>query len=346
MRLASLLMFIVLLSTNAAAEVSLQCTYYNSFDYMTTDMIGDNLEFEGFTRLMPTSLLYKSVGKSTGSDCSYSYDMCLNGDRQYSGADTDSGGFSWSGIINRDDAEGDSGTFDLSASSMVKDDGVLRAYCGNSDIKVEYYVETNEAFFVQNAKITKDLSSFKGSGSTIPDSHGDDISDDDEVLQDTLTIKGFKELIRVDAGDTQGQIEVNVEGETESLWRDKVEGDASGYTFGMEAKGVCKNTMDELEMLGKASDFPQVRLPPGNVSVDVHYEDEYDKYLQDYLDFIGETYEEFCEDYPQKENSLIWYLLNQEAYVNPIEGEGPNENDPPEEIDYYRMKMTFSVGYM
>lgn len=344
MRLASLLMFIVLLSINAAAEVSLQCTYYNSLDYMSTYITGDNLEFEGFTRLMPTSILYKSGGKSTGPDCSYSYDMCLNGDRQYSGADTDSGGFSWSNIINCNDAEGGSDASDLSVSSMAKEDGILNAYCGNSDIKVNYYVETNGVSFVQNAKITRDSFSSKGSGGTIPDSHGDDVSDDDEGFQDTPTIKGFKQSIRVDAGDTPGEIEVNVEGETEALWRNKVEGDASGYSFGMEAKGFCNNTMDELEMLGKASDFPDVRLPPGNVSVDVHYEDASDEYLQDYLDFIGETYEEFCEDYPQKENSLLWYLLNQEAYVNPVEGEAPDEIDLPEGAGYYRMKMKFFVG--
>jgi hypothetical protein len=150
---------------NANAHIALQMSYYNSEDDLSISLEGENLAFDSFCTLEPDSIFYDNGGSSKNTDAGYSYALSLNGETEFSSAETDSGMFGWSGHA---EAGGDLGLDQLkvSSTSAVKD-GMLNIAYGNNDFKVQETIEAEESGYSQKARITTNSVDSDGSGSTL-----------------------------------------------------------------------------------------------------------------------------------------------------------------------------------
>jgi hypothetical protein len=164
---------ITLISSLAAAEVSLILDGYNSENSMSMDLIGQNLNYGGLLYVDSQNLIYKNGGASNDPNGFYSFDIGHNGHNFHSSASTESGGFSWTAEIKPTwDASYPDGYpdefFTLDPKNFIKHEGTLKSSFGNDNVNVKEYIETFDASYSESIGITADKLQAKGGGLTAP----------------------------------------------------------------------------------------------------------------------------------------------------------------------------------
>lgn len=363
--LALFLLIICLMALGGA--ISIGMNFYNSEDSVSMGLSGENLKYGAAAQLLPDSLLFDNGGSSTQSQCSYDYHVTFDGRTIESGAQTNNGVFSWGTLVDADSKGDGSRTFRVSAKNAVKD-GALKSHYGNPDLKVDATTQAVNSAYTQAASITSNTLVMQGSGGTTKDINaadssssinsanngarsGEDIMDENtkQAKSDPLTvvpasgntipIQGVDQTIRVIGSDKTGSLVVQVLGETNVAWMDKIVSDRSRLNFGTTVQGTSKFQMSKLGMEGKATNFPTQILPPGNVKITSKTQTELD--LENLQKYIAEQGKAFSEKYPQPITNPLWYYLKESAFVNPI----PSDPSAPANIpqDCYFMSMGFGI---
>jgi len=161
--------------------------------------------------------------------------------------------------------------------------------------------------------------------------------------------QGIKYSINVQNGENNkhGSIDANIMGPTEAQWLTQVNYDSNGYFFGAKARGVGLAPIDELDMIGKATGFPDQILPPGNV--EISYKDKTDSGTDpfdaaEYAELVGKESEKFDSAYPGTSSPALWYYLNN-LYQNkvPIDVYYQSTNSLMP-VEQYQLRMAFNVG--
>jgi hypothetical protein len=157
------LIICIFCAPSIAVTMSLDCSFYNSEDQMAVSLHGENFDFSGSTLLESDSLFYSDGGSSTQPDCSYSYGIILNGEPLLSGAQSDSGNFSWHAMAGSNVWHQEISAFGLSNKHKVKD-GTMRTFDANEDHRVDEVIAADGASYSVSAEITPDAMDLKGKG--------------------------------------------------------------------------------------------------------------------------------------------------------------------------------------
>ncbi|MGZ6229953.1 MAG: hypothetical protein ACXWMO_04230 [Syntrophales bacterium] len=372
----------ILLVTSCAmcadAQIALKMSYYNSDDNISMSLDGANLAFESFCTLEPHSLTYNDGSSSKQPEAEYSYSLALDGETMFSSAETDSGMFGWSGNV---EAGGDLGLNSLKVStrSAVKD-GSLKVAYGNDEFKVQEMVETKNSKYQQQAQLGPGKVVSLGSGSTLNPVPGlaenlaarnagqdvtrtvqtDDYDLNGEVktdgepqensIEDSPSSEnqdqGIKYSLNVQTAgaEKQGSIDANVMSLTEAQWSTQVKFEPEDYSIGVRARGIGFAPIDELDMIGQATGFPQQVLPPGKV--EISYKDrnisDTPELWEKYPGLIEIESQDFHSAYAGMSTPALWYYLN-----NMYHTEGPLglyiPIDPLEPLEKYQLSMAFKV---
>lgn len=362
----------------ADAQIALQMSYYNSDDDISMSLDGANLAFESFCALEPHSLTYNNAGSSKQPEAEYSYSLALDGETMFSSAETDSGMFGWSGNV---EAGGDLGLNSLRVSmrSAVKDGSLKLAY-GNDEFKVQEMVETDNSKYQQQALLGPGTVVSVGSGSTLNPvpglaenlaarNAGQDVTrtiqtDDDDLNEEVKTNsdpqensiedstssenqdQGIKYSLNVQTAgaEKQGSIDADVMGLTEAQWFTQVKFEPEDYSIGVRVRGIGFAPIDELEMIGQATGFPQQILPPGNVKISYRDRNISDtpELWEKYPELIEIESQDFYSAYAGMSTPALWYYLN-----NMYQTEAPLglyiPIDPLEPLEKYQLSMAFEV---
>lgn len=155
-------------STALGDTMSLSCSLYNSEDSLSVSLDGENFDFMGSAILDPTSLYYRNGGGSTQPDCSYDYSVSFDGVTLESGAESDSGAFSWHANADSNYCGDGARSFDLSAKNMVND-GTLSSHYSNPDHSVEEDVDVEGAHYSENIKLSEGDMDAEGLGASHDD---------------------------------------------------------------------------------------------------------------------------------------------------------------------------------
>jgi hypothetical protein len=161
--------------------------------------------------------------------------------------------------------------------------------------------------------------------------------------------QGIKYSINVQNGanNKQGSINADIMGPTEAQWLTQVNYDSNGYLFGVKARGIGLAPIDELDMIGQATGFPQQILPPGNV--EISYKDkpgsEIDPFdAEEYAELAGKESQKFDSAYDGKSTPALWYYLNnlyQNKVLIDLQDTSGNRLLP---LEKYQLSMAFNVG--
>jgi hypothetical protein len=175
------------------AEISLKLDGYNSEDFMSMDLVGQNLNYGGLLYLEPQTMMYKNGGSSNDPNGFYSFNIRYNEDSFHSGASTESGGFSWTAEIkpswNDVSYVYPNEFFRLDSYHFVKD-GILKSSFGNENVNVEEYIKTFDASYSESIGINVAGVQSKGSGSTAPMDISFPQNPESEILEPDLS-EGF-----------------------------------------------------------------------------------------------------------------------------------------------------------
>lgn len=330
MRVVMWIMLVICLLTTAQA-ISLQMNFCNSDDTLSMDLSGTNLDFDASAELQADSVFYSNGGSSTDPECSYSYALTLNGQTLESGAETNSGSFSWHASADSNYKGDGSMSLALATKSAVKN-GILEDHCSNSNIKVDEMVKAAGAGYSQQTRATPDNIILKGAGGTLSSNQITDLA---EVHQ----------IISMSGDEKSGNMESNVRGDTKTYWTNGITADDSKCTFGTAIRGISNNPVDGNNhgMEGQVSGFPIQSLPPGKVRISYTTEDEIE--MANLLADFNNRYNEFKTKYPEPPTNALEYYLVQKAFVDPIEDE-PTDGTQNPAGNYYLMSMGFDVrGY-
>ena len=90
--------------------------------------------------------------------------------------------------------------------------------------------------------------------------------------------------VQTDGAKKQGSIDADVMGLTEAQWSTQVKYEPDGLFIGVRIRGIGFAPIDELEMIGQATGFPQQILPPGNVEISYK-----DRNISDTPELLGEV---------------------------------------------------------
>jgi hypothetical protein len=287
----------------------------------------------------------------------------LNGESLSSAARTDSGEFGFHGNIKAGSSEGN--LFRISTKSAVKDGKLDLAY-GNSELKVLEAVETENSGYQQEARIKPGYVSSQGGGSTIQPIPGlmerltasgvssgstETTQVKDDTVSDTSkgnthsTIQGIKHSMELEYADKTGSIYTDVMGSTEAQWATMVSCDSDDYFFGVRVRGISIEPLNDLDMIGKASDFPTQILPPGRVNIS--YNSDYVlpdfKPPEDYTAIVEDEFIDFDAQYPGTSIPSLWYSLNN-LYYNKVPIEYTPVSDPSVGLEIYNFGMGFTVN--
>jgi hypothetical protein len=342
-----LIVLLISLAATAEASVSLQMNFYNSDDSMSMSLEGYNLEFESFCELAPDSLLYNNGGTSKKDDAEYSYSLSLNGESLYSAARTDSGKFDFHGNIDAGSSQGD--LFRVSARGAVKDGGINLAY-GNNELKVREVVDTENSGYQQEVQIKPGYVSSQGSGSTLQPVPGlmeklTASGDSSGSTQTTQAIQGIRHSLELEYAEKTGSIYTDVMGSTEAQWATKVSCDSNNYFFGVKVRGISMEPLNDLDMTGKASNFPTQILPPGRVNIS--YNSDFMlpdfKSPENYAAVVDDEFSEFDAQYPGISTPSLWYSLNN-LYYNKVPMTYTPISDPSVGLEIYNFGMGFAVN--
>lgn len=394
MKLIAIIMTILLFSSIAEGGLSFHCSIYNSDDSVDVSLQGENLKFDGTAYLDKNSLNYNNGGSSTQPDCSYSYSVNFNGEEMTSGAQTDSGGFSFHTLVDSNYFGPDSKAYDLSLKNIVAN-GVLNSHYSNSDVTVSENLELDMAAYSQGAKLKPGYMESQGSGVTLQkiedsgdenegsegtaddkgssdidkgvesldtdslkegdigtadeeevvdkdDSTEDDVTNDDPV-DDEVTFKSILHTISVEGPQKDGSVETRLQGDLNALWNCGVIFENGETAFGSLIQGIANEPAEEMEMLGKASGFPDQVLPPGEIGIS--YEDTVlgkEQYI-DYTKAIEVARESFGKEHEGECNQDLWYYLKQKAYIPKTTSDSESTSgDPTGQL--FNMRMRFAIS--
>ena len=361
------LFLLIMCLTALGGAISVGVDLYNSQDSMSMGLSGENLNYAAVAELKPDSLLFDNGGSSTQPQCVYDYHVTFDGKTLGSGVETNNGVFSWNTLVDADSKGDGSRAFSLSPKYAVKD-GTAKSHYENPDLKVTTKTQAINSAYMQTAAITPDSLSMQGSGGTLKDINAvDSISTNANANNDgqsgegtstesaklaesdpltvaptgdnTVSIQGVNQVIRVTGADRSGSIITQALGETNVAWMDKIVSNPSELKFGTAVQGISKYQLSALGMEGKATNFPTQILPPGNVKITSKTQTELNlENLQKYMD---EQDKEFSEKYPGPITEPLWYYLDEKAFVNPI----PPDPSAPKNVpqDYYMMTMSFGM---
>jgi len=368
----STLIIIISLISLSGANVDLHMDFYNSQDSISMSLDGENLHFGALSQLNPNSINYDNGGSSTQPQSEYSYSLTLNGETAYSSARTDSGSLAWSGKV----VAGDDGRMlKVAAMSAVKD-GKLTTNYGNNEFKVQEVVEAKNSGYAQKEQIQPGSVTSAGSGSTLEPvpgladnllaRSGKQVTTNNLQTGETPTNGQSKSNPTGDSNDPgtttseskdqgliytmtvqdvetgkQGSIDAEVMGQTEAQWITQV-GFANGVNlFGAKVRGIAFAPINDLGMIGRATNFPTQILPPGKV--EISYKDKNDKNapnsLDPYSELIDSSYRDFDSAYSGPTTPALWYYLNNVNKIEvPVEIHPTNTLFPVE-------KYNFGIGF-
>jgi|GEM_PF-819615 len=235
-----------------SAEVSFSCSIYNSADYASESVAGENLNFAA-QAVLENELLFLEGGGSTINNRSlYSYELVVDEDHMQSAAQTDSGLLAWGG---RATAACDHKEASISSKASVSDGNLTTLY-GNSDVSVSESVWAPNSRFQQVAIISPHSLSTMGRGVANEASTAGDVRGVDQ----SLLIEGFGRWLQIDS---------RVLGNMSLHWMSGADSTQSGYSLKMILTGRSDDPagIERMEMIGSGSDIPPQILPPGGLDV-------------------------------------------------------------------------------
>jgi hypothetical protein len=337
-----LIMVLACASAFPAHGLSIQAEYYNSQDDIDMSVSGEGLDFGSITLLQPDSILYKNGGGSIDPNGHYDYYLALNGDPVFSGAKTDNGAFSWNAEVHTNSGPEMPASQTLSAKSVVNN-GNLITYYGNKETKVTHTVQTDKSVYSEVATLNPDELLMKGSGKGGTDDSQDTASSGDYPYPNgeikAPSISGVRQQIRAEGNGKWAEIDTSVRGPGQYVWANEAIANPSKYSLGTNLMGRTDHTLEQLQMAGMATGYPEQFLPPGDVKITWILTPI--PGLEDSAKTIIQEYSDFSKEYGQ-ESSALWYNMNEKIYVNPLdEYLGANPNDLH---NLYIFKMGFSVN--
>jgi len=282
-RLLLLLPVIICLSGAAVAELGLRMDFYNPQDQLSVGLAGENMNYIAGVSLEPDSLSYSNSAQSVGQNNYYSYQVVLNGQNITSGAKTDSGSFNWS-TSAKADAGIDPDQLVVGTNCTVEN-GTLYTYGTNMDYSFEQTIHAFNAVSTLKGTIMPHLMSSSGTGSTIENSSDNQI-------------KGFQSVISVEhlTGDKKpADIDLNVNGDTDSQWQSFFTSNPSGYSFGQAIIGIMRpSDTNNLTMMGEAAGFPTQVLPYQGINIsyqlnDANYSESFGRLDSEINDSINQS---------------------------------------------------------
>lgn len=167
----------------------------------------------------------------------------------------------------------------------------------------------------------------------------------DESAAGETQIQGIKHSMELEYADKTGSIYTDVMGSTEAQWATMVSCDSDDYFFGVRVRGISIEPLNDLDMTGKASDFPTQILPPGRVNIS--YNSDYVlpdfKPPEDYTAIVEDEFIDFDAQYPGTSIPSLWYSLNN-LYYNKVPIEYTPVSDPSVGLEIYNFGMGFTVS--
>ena len=327
------------------AEVGLNMHFYNSQDDLSVGLAGEDLNFEGMAELIPDSLLYANGGASNDPECSYSYDITLNSKSLESGATTNSGAFGWHALVDRNSKGDGSSSFTLSAKSMVKN-GILMTHEANPNINNQRQIYTNNAIYQQQSIISPNDLVSAGKGITLETNNQDTVANSGKNSQSLSTqdnpqvkSKGLLEVTTATGTENSATIVTNIHGDMNAEWKDKISSSSSQFSVGQAVVGLSNTWMSNLEMVGKATGFPEQRLPPGNLRVNIIQLETPEHQA------IRELYRNEISSFQAKfpgSSVPLYYYIDERASIPPA-----NQEDniiPALSGESFKMNMLFNIN--
>ncbi|MBN1236596.1 MAG: hypothetical protein JW999_11215 [Methanotrichaceae archaeon] len=328
------IIIMMFLLTDASADVSFSCSIYNSDDYSSQSISGENITFDGNAMLDGESVSLQGGGSSTSPQSSYSYGLSFNDDQMEAWAQTDSGHLAWGGKAI---AWCDVSNASVSSKSAVSD-GSLTTNYKNSNIQVTSQVETIGSKFQDTARISPNSIFSQGIGITDAVSDGSEISLDSQERES----KGVDQTLLVDGFGKQSRIDSRIYGDTSFQWMSGVNAGLSSFSLGMDVAGRCSDefNLTTLEMIGSATGFPTQKLPAGRIDIKRLFEPNPNLTIDD--DFVEKEIEKFNQENSIDQSLNNWYNVEQTTYVN-LTGDASAQGWDKQPGLYYKMKMDFKV---
>jgi hypothetical protein len=228
---------------------SLSSEYYNSEHIIAKSVETNGAYYSESGDIAPAKLIAEGYGANRLPAFAYSYSQTFDGDTMGCGANSTSGAAFWHSSTKYNMQENEAQDATLRSSNAVND-GRSEIFYFNPDLTVKETVETRDANYFQRANLTAGSIDAKGGGNT------------NNVENDLGEDRGVRQVIRLNRSDEWGEIETNAIGDVDAQWRSIVSSNISEYSFSMGLSGSGSFLkMDELEMVGQASDFPRQVLP-------------------------------------------------------------------------------------
>ncbi len=306
---------------SGSAEVSFSCSIYNSADFASESVAGENLNFAGQAVLENELLFLEGGGLTINNRSFYSYELSVKEDLMKSAARTDSGLLAWRG---RATAALDRKEASLSSRASVFD-GNLTSNYGNSDVAVSESVWAPNSGFQEAAIISPHFLSTTGSGLTDEALAGEDIRGVDQ----RLLMEGFGRWL---------QINSTILGNTSLQWMSGADSTQSGYSLKMMVAGISDDPagMERLEMVGSGSGIPPQKLPPGGLDVKRLFEVNPNSTID--AGFVEEESAAFNRENAINTSLNHWYNLEESSMVN-LTG-GTDHNWEKVAGMYFKMRMS------
>ncbi len=176
------------------------------------------------------------------------------------------------------------------------------------------------------------------------DGNPEDDGESSETPSEEKQPQGITHNMEITYDDRKGSVETDVMGITEAQWVTGAGYDRGKYYFGTKVRGVSTEPMDDLEMTGKAANFPTQTLPPGEVKI--VYNNEFDPWElvddKDYAAMVDDEFRDFESEYSGVSTPALWYSLSNLYYKK-----GPvtytRISDPSLGFEIYNFGMGFTI---
>jgi len=199
----------------------------------------------------------------------------------------------------------------------------------------------------KGSSTSEQLMDIASSASVAANDGQDDDSENEgssETSSEEKQSQGIKHTMEIVYGKRTGSVETDVIGVTEAQWVTRAGYDGEQYFFGTKVRGVSTEPMDDLEMTGKAANFPTQIMPPGEVKI--VYNNEFDPWElvndKDYAAMVDSEFRDFDSQYSGVSTPALWYSLSNLYYEK-----GPVTytliSDPSLGFEIYNFGMGFTV---
>ncbi len=328
-----------------AAEISFSCGIYNTNDYASESMSGENIAFDGGAALDVMSISLQGSGEATGPQSYYSFEMTGDGEYMQSAGKTDSGHLAWNGKMASAFNESEAAI----ASMAQVHDGLLETSYANQDFNVVENVRAMGSEYRETAKVSPKSIFSSGEGETYApgEGQGGNSIDASPPPGDTSEehVTGFSQCIAIEGFGKQSWIESEILGnasESSLQWLSMTAAEGSKYSVGMIAAGNFHDEEDisSLEMVGFATDFPTQRLPA--VKIDVERLLDADPNSTIDKQFIEDVVMDFNRDNSINQSLYHEYNISQSANLSLPEGAEADGWDREAGV-FFNMKMVFEV---